>query len=119
MTAFSTSTLRSKYPGHSLVVTDDWQVNILNLEGVVWKPLDGVELQSHVTFIAPPRRNIPGQIVRSIRFGGFDVEWKEEKFIIFIASVGVSLVFPQIDLNVLAVGGWLLRSYAALYSERG
>lgn len=83
---FITSMLRSRYPDHSLVVTSDWQINLLNLEGVVWKPLDGVELQSHVAFVAPPRRNIPGQIVRSIRFGGFDVEWKEEKFIIFIAS---------------------------------
>jgi hypothetical protein len=49
--------------------------------------MQDVELQSHVGFIPPPRRDLPGQIVRSIRFGGFDVEWKEEKFIVYIASV--------------------------------
>ncbi|KAG8759532.1 hypothetical protein FRC12_009729 [Ceratobasidium sp. 428] len=82
----STNYLRSHYPDHSLVVTDDWQVNILNLEGVIWKMIDEVELQSHVHFMPPRRRNLPGQIVRSIRFGGFNVEWKEEKFILYIAS---------------------------------
>ncbi|KAG9104194.1 hypothetical protein FRC06_004619 [Ceratobasidium sp. 370] len=83
---FLTNYLRSRYPDHSLVVTDDWQVNILNMEGIMWKPMDEVELQSHVRFIPPRRRNLPGQIVRSIRFGGFNVEWKEEKFIMYIAS---------------------------------
>ncbi|KAL5636597.1 hypothetical protein ACGC1H_000524 [Rhizoctonia solani] len=83
---FLTTMLREKYPDYSLVVTADWQVNILNLEGVVWKPLDGVELQSQVSFIAPARRDQSGQVVRSIRFGGFDVWWKEERFIVFIAS---------------------------------
>ncbi|KAG8761768.1 hypothetical protein FRC12_009344 [Ceratobasidium sp. 428] len=83
---FLTNYLRSHYPDHSLVVTDDWQVNILNLEGVIWKMIDEVELQSHVHFMPPRRRNLPGQIVRSIRFGGFNVEWKEEKFLLYIAS---------------------------------
>ncbi|KAH7343407.1 P-loop containing nucleoside triphosphate hydrolase protein [Rhizoctonia solani] len=78
--------LRDKYPDHSLVVTADWQVNILNLEGATWKPLEGVELQSQVAFIAPSRRDQPAQVARSIRFGGFDVWWKEERFIVFIAS---------------------------------
>ncbi|KAG8716241.1 hypothetical protein FRC11_006635 [Ceratobasidium sp. 423] len=83
---FLTTMLREKYPDHSLIVTADWQVNILNLDGVSWKPLDGVELQSQVTFIAPSRRDRPGQVARTIRFGGFDVWWKEERFIVFIAS---------------------------------
>ncbi|KAJ1309035.1 hypothetical protein OPQ81_004716 [Rhizoctonia solani] len=83
---FLTTMLREKYPDHSLVVTADWQINILNLEGVAWKPLDGVELQSQVMFIAPSRRGQPGQVARSIRFGGFDVQWREENFIVFIAS---------------------------------
>ncbi|CAE6522652.1 unnamed protein product [Rhizoctonia solani] len=83
---FLTTMLREKYPDYSLIVTADWQVDILNLDGVAWKPLEGVELQSHVQFIAPSRRDRPGQIARTIRFGGFDVWWKEEKFIIFIAS---------------------------------
>ncbi|KAG8717124.1 hypothetical protein FRC08_008159 [Ceratobasidium sp. 394] len=86
---FLTNYLLSHYPDHSLVVTDDWQINILNMEGIMWKPMDGVELQSHVAFIPPPRRDLPGQIVRSIRFGGFNVEWKEEKFIVYIASWSV------------------------------
>jgi hypothetical protein len=83
----STAMLRDKYPDHSLVVTDDWQVNILNLEEVTWKPLDGVELQTHVTFIAPSRRGQSGQVGRYIRFGGFDLWWKQERFIVFVASV--------------------------------
>ncbi|CCO31902.1 putative ATPase YjoB [Rhizoctonia solani AG-1 IB] len=78
--------LRDKYPDHSLVVTDDWQVNILNLEEVTWKPLDGVELQTHVTFIAPSRRGQSGQVGRYVRFGGFDLWWKQERFIVFVAS---------------------------------
>ncbi|KAG8746429.1 hypothetical protein FRC10_005140 [Ceratobasidium sp. 414] len=86
---FLTNYLRSRYPDHSLVVTDDWQVNILNMEGIMWKPMDEVELQTHVRFIPPRRRNLPGQIARSIRFGGFNVEWKEEKFIMYIASWSV------------------------------
>jgi transitional endoplasmic reticulum ATPase len=81
--------LRSKYPNHSIVVSDDWQINILNLEGVTWKPLDGVELQSHVAFVAPARRNQSGRLTRSIRFGGFDVKWREESFILYIASVSI------------------------------
>ncbi|CAE6411716.1 unnamed protein product [Rhizoctonia solani] len=83
---FLTTMLREKYPDYSLVVTDDWQVTILNLEGVAWKPLDGVELQTHVAFIAPSRRDQSGQVARSIRFGGFDLWWKEERFIVFVAS---------------------------------
>ncbi|KAF8605324.1 P-loop containing nucleoside triphosphate hydrolase protein [Ceratobasidium sp. AG-I] len=83
---FLTNFLRTKYPSHSLVVTSDWQINILNLEGVAWKPRDEVELQSKVMFIPPRRRGVPGQIVRSIRFGAFDLEWKEESFIVYIAS---------------------------------
>ncbi|CAE6440785.1 unnamed protein product [Rhizoctonia solani] len=83
---FLTTMLRDKYPDYSLIVTADWQVNILNLEGVAWKPLEGVELQSQVSFIAPSRRDQPARVARSIRFGGFDVWWKEERFIVFIAS---------------------------------
>ncbi|KAG9105538.1 hypothetical protein FRC07_009204 [Ceratobasidium sp. 392] len=86
---FLTNYLRSRYPDHSLVVTDDWQVNILNLEGVIWKTISEVELQSHVQFIPPRRRDLPGQIVRSIRFGGFNLEWRDEKFILYIASWAV------------------------------
>ncbi|KAF8681620.1 P-loop containing nucleoside triphosphate hydrolase protein [Rhizoctonia solani] len=96
----STTMLRDKYPDHSLVVTEDWQVDVLNLEGVAWKPLDGVELQTHVTFIAPTRRNQTGQVARSIRFGGFDVWWKEERFTVFVASVSRdSLTLVLVNLN--------------------
>ncbi|KAG8706052.1 hypothetical protein FRC08_001300 [Ceratobasidium sp. 394] len=84
---FLTNYLRSNYPDHSLVVTDNR--DILDMEGIKSEPMDGVELQSHVAFSPPPRRNLPGQITRSIRFGGFNVEWKEEKFIVYIANWSV------------------------------
>ncbi|QRV87747.1 AAA family ATPase [Ceratobasidium sp. AG-Ba] len=98
---FLTNYLRSHYPNHSLVVTDDWQINLLNVEGLLWKPLSNVELQSHVQFIPPRRRNLPGMVARSIQFGGFNVEWKDEKFIVYIASwpVGWGMVTQHFVLK--------------------
>lgn len=99
------------------MVTSDWQINLFNVEGLLWKPLSDVELQSHVLFIPPRRRNLPGQIVRSIRFGGFNVEWKEEKFIVYIASVSILVCSLSPMINCVVVGSELRRYHPTFYFE--
>lgn len=69
--------LRKLYPDHSLVMTNDWNLNILSFPGAYSVPLDPGELITNLFYAPFARRigGIPGVLLNSVTFGGFRTAW--------------------------------------------
>lgn len=59
-------------------MSSDYQLNILSSHGVYSKPIASSELVTNLLFVPLARRlgSIPGMLVDSVQFGGFNVTWK-------------------------------------------
>ncbi|KII94889.1 hypothetical protein PLICRDRAFT_128201 [Plicaturopsis crispa FD-325 SS-3] len=86
--------LRKLYPKHSLVMTQDYRLNVLNFAGAYAVPIQDVDLVTNVMFQPLARRSgtAPGVLVDNVQLGGFHLGWDKYEFIVYIAqwSVGFS-----------------------------
>ncbi|KAI0068685.1 P-loop containing nucleoside triphosphate hydrolase protein [Artomyces pyxidatus] len=81
-------TLQKLYPNHSIVLTRDFRLNILQFPAVTVKPLSPSDLVTNVGFIpltrgAGPR---PGVLVDSVEYGAFELTWQDHSFLLYIAK---------------------------------
>lgn len=69
--------LRKLYPNHSVVLVNDYTVNLLGFPGAVAQPLSPPDLVTNVVFIPLARHmsRVPGVLVDQISFGSFRLAW--------------------------------------------
>lgn len=70
--------LQKLYPNHSLVVTQDYRLNILSFPGVHAQPISPPELITNTVFASLPKRvsPVPGILLDSVEYGAFKVFWR-------------------------------------------
>ena len=73
-----THTLQEKYPGYSIVATQDYRLNLLSFPMTSIEPLSPSDLITNIIFVPLPknRAEIPGTLAQSIQYGGFKVSWQ-------------------------------------------
>ncbi|VDC06307.1 unnamed protein product [Peniophora sp. CBMAI 1063] len=86
-----THTLQEKYPGYSIVATQDYRLNLLNFPMTAIEPLSPSDLVTNIVFVPLPknRSEVPGALAQSIQYGGFKVSWQSYEFIVY------TVVYPQ------------------------
>ncbi|KAF9006566.1 P-loop containing nucleoside triphosphate hydrolase protein [Cyathus striatus] len=116
----SANALLSLYPNHSLVMTQDYQLNILNFPGISVTPLEKTPLLTNLNFIPLPKSSspVPGVLIDSVELGAFKLGWRDYEFLFF--SVAYPLGFGISRQNyilhqgpedytrhlLMAVGAW-------------
>ncbi|KAG6854887.1 hypothetical protein C0991_012077 [Blastosporella zonata] len=80
--------LRELYPGQSVVVTTDYNLNILNHPDVVAIPVEKTPLITNTVFIPIARGAgaIPGLLVDLIQFGAFRLAWDKYDYLLFVVQ---------------------------------
>ncbi|OCH90947.1 P-loop containing nucleoside triphosphate hydrolase protein [Obba rivulosa] len=78
--------LRKMYPGKSVLLSTDWNTNILGFPGAVIQPTSESDLITSVIFVPFARRlgQLPGVLMDQIKFGSFHVAWDKYDFILYI-----------------------------------
>lgn len=73
----SARALRKMYPGKSVLLSTDWNTNILGFPGAVIQPTSESDLITSVVFVPFARRlgQLPGVLMDQIKFGSFHVAW--------------------------------------------
>ncbi|KNZ74826.1 hypothetical protein J132_06047 [Termitomyces sp. J132] len=73
--------LRRLYPGHSVVLSTDFNLNILNHPGVVAIPVEQTPLVTNTLFVSVARGigAVPGVLIDLVQFGVFKVAWSPGK----------------------------------------
>lgn len=73
----SADALRRLYPGHSVVLSTDFNMNILNHPEVVTIPVEQTPLVTNTVFVPVARGigTIPGILVDHVQFGVFKASW--------------------------------------------
>ncbi|PPQ77701.1 hypothetical protein CVT25_011136 [Psilocybe cyanescens] len=89
--SISADALRALYPGHSLILTQGYSMNILGFPAANVKPIEKTQLVTNLVYVPIARSlgTVPGILVDQIEFGAFKVTWKQYEYIIY------SLQFPQ------------------------
>ncbi|KAI5124956.1 hypothetical protein M0805_007383 [Coniferiporia weirii] len=77
--------LRKLYPDHSLVMSQDYSLNILGYPGAVTVPLKPDELITNSLFL-PAGRGATGVLLNSVEFGCFRTAWDKYEFTIYIVK---------------------------------
>ncbi|KAG5341953.1 hypothetical protein C0989_006797 [Termitomyces sp. Mn162] len=80
--------LRRLYPGHSVVLSTDFNLNILNHPGVVAIPVEQTPLVTNTLFVSVARGigAVPGVLIDLVQFGVFKVAWDSRQDIERIAK---------------------------------
>ncbi|KAL0949354.1 hypothetical protein HGRIS_009423 [Hohenbuehelia grisea] len=78
--------LLKAYPNHSLVMTSDWNLQLLSFPGVYAVPIQKNPLFTELFFIPLARRlgGPPGVLVDQVQLGAFSVAWESYDFIVYI-----------------------------------
>lgn len=78
--------LKKLYPGHSVVMSTDYGINLLGFPSAAFRAMVPDELITQVQFQPFARRlgQVPGVLVDGIRFGSFHVSWGAHDFILYI-----------------------------------
>ena len=72
----SANALRKLYPGHSVVLTQGYGMNILGFPAASVTPFERTKLVTNFVFIPLARSlGIPGVLVDQVEYGAFDVSW--------------------------------------------
>lgn len=91
MSADSADALKKLYPNHSLVMTSDWQMNILGLPGVAITPKPVDDLITNLMYLGLRRKGTGGQpagfLVDSVDFGAFEAVWKVGPVILLMSYI--------------------------------
>ncbi|THH15203.1 hypothetical protein EW146_g5223, partial [Bondarzewia mesenterica] len=79
--------LQKLYPGHSLVMSADYRLDLLGFPGAYIQPLSPAEVITNKVFLPLPKRTgpVPGLLLDSVEFGAFKVAWKHYDFTLYIA----------------------------------
>ncbi|KAI0268229.1 P-loop containing nucleoside triphosphate hydrolase protein [Gloeopeniophorella convolvens] len=79
--------LQKLYPTHSIVLTQDYRLNLLAFPGVSAQPISPNELISNSWFIPLPKNAgpVPGLISDTVEYGGLKAYWKGKEFLVYIA----------------------------------
>ena len=84
----SKNLLAKHYPKHSIVAANPFAFRILGFPEAMIQPIPGSELDTVVSFIPFARRSGEGgALIQDIRFGGFNVAWKDVDLILYIIEV--------------------------------
>ncbi|KAG6833925.1 hypothetical protein H0H87_007936 [Tephrocybe sp. NHM501043] len=80
--------LRQLYPGHSVVVSTDYNLNILSHPGVIAIPMEKTPLITNTIFlpIARGAGAIPGFLIDLVQFGIFKVAWDKYDYLLFVVQ---------------------------------
>ncbi|KAI0314801.1 P-loop containing nucleoside triphosphate hydrolase protein [Amylostereum chailletii] len=80
--------LQKLYPNHTVVMTQDYRLNLLNFPGTLVQPLSPSELVTNNIF-TPLARNsspIPGFLAESVEYGAFRLAWETYEYILYIVK---------------------------------
>ncbi|KAJ3518065.1 hypothetical protein NLJ89_g106 [Agrocybe chaxingu] len=76
--------LRRLYPDHSLVMTQDYGINLLGFPAAQLTPLEKTPLITNLFFIPLSRSvGIPGVLVDNVEFGAFKLVWQQYEYIVY------------------------------------
>lgn len=80
--------LRKIYSGYSLVVTQDYRLNILAFPKVYAQPISPSDLVTNTIFASLPKNTgpVPGIVFDSVEYGAFKVVWQGKEFILYIMN---------------------------------
>ncbi|KAF9226644.1 P-loop containing nucleoside triphosphate hydrolase protein [Gyrodon lividus] len=82
--------LRKLYPGHSLVISDDYRLNLLSFPDARVEPLSTSEVVTNTIFASIPRRiggDVPGTLIDGVIFGTFKATWMNQEFLVHVVRV--------------------------------
>jgi transitional endoplasmic reticulum ATPase len=70
--------LQKLYPNHSLVVTQDYRLNILSFPDLHAQPISPSELITNTVFASLPKHAspVPGILLDSVEYGAFKAFWQ-------------------------------------------
>ncbi|TDL29533.1 P-loop containing nucleoside triphosphate hydrolase protein [Rickenella mellea] len=85
---YAADALRKLYPNHSLVISADWQLNLLRFPGAYAEPVNPSELVTEAIFVPLPRHTstLPGILVESVAYGAFKFSWEKYQYLVYIAK---------------------------------
>ncbi|KAF8917862.1 P-loop containing nucleoside triphosphate hydrolase protein [Mucidula mucida] len=99
---YALNALRKLYPKHSIVMTSDYRLNVLQYPHVLKVPMNASPLIANLVFI-PLARNMsprPGLIVDAVELGAFHVAWQHYDFILYLVKCPAG-----------AFGGYSIQTY--------
>ncbi|EMD40855.1 hypothetical protein CERSUDRAFT_111434 [Gelatoporia subvermispora B] len=78
--------LRKLYPGKTVVLSTDYNTNILGFPGAIIQPTSQTDLVTSIVFVPLSRRlgQVAGILSDQIKFGCFRVAWAKYDFILYI-----------------------------------
>jgi len=78
--------LQKLYPNHSLVVTQDFRLNLLSFPHAHVEPISPPELIVNTFFVSLPKNSgpVPGVLFDSVEYGAFKAFWQGKPFILYI-----------------------------------
>ncbi|KAI0053596.1 P-loop containing nucleoside triphosphate hydrolase protein [Auriscalpium vulgare] len=93
--------LRKLYPGHSLLRTSDYRLNLLGFPGVDVQAISPSELITSIRFQPLPKNAgpVPGAIAHQVQYGAFKLTWQTKNFILYIATWPVG--FSDVSMHFL------------------
>lgn len=121
--------LQRLYPNHSILVTTDYKLDILNHPGVVATPLEKTPLVTDTLFL-PIARGLgamPGFLLEFVHFGAFKVSFDKYEYLLFVVQYpngfGTSIARYILHdgpedpsrLLLLAVGAWAVQLHNEIW----
>lgn len=80
--------LAEHYPKHSIVAPNPFAFRIFEFQEALIQPIPDSVLDTIVSFIPFARRSGEGgALIQDIRFGGFNIAWKDVDLIFYIIEV--------------------------------
>ncbi|KAF5387729.1 hypothetical protein D9615_000556 [Tricholomella constricta] len=121
--------LRRLYPNHSVVLTTDYKLNILNHPGVLATPVEKTPLVTNTIFlpIARGMGAIPGLLVELVEFGAFKISWDKYEYLLFVvqfpSGFGMTIARYVVHhgpedpshLLLIAVGAWSVQLHDEIW----
>ena len=95
----SANALRKLYPGHSVVLTQGYGMNILGFPAASVTPFERTKLVTNLVFIPLARSlGIPGVLVDQVEYGAFDVSWNVRSWFFMRNYTSLNLPFSNSSL---------------------
>ena len=117
----SSSKLQELYPDHSLVVTADWKLDLLQFPDALTALIPGKKFLSHAVFVPFARRTgHAGVVAKDVFYGVFRLAWKDYEYTVYIVQVQVIRPLHLLKSDHPFVVATRLRlPKATLYPPRG
>ena len=80
--------LTKHYPKHSIVAASPYTFQIFGFPDALVQPIPDLELDTVLWFVPSARRSgAGGALVQDIRFGGFNIAWRDVDLIFYSIEV--------------------------------